>query len=316
MNLSRNVEYCCGLSATPIYNYGDEIFNVLDVIKEGSLGERFGFMREWTNFGRVVKNPEALGTYMRENFLMLRRTRAEVGRELPPINKIIHTVGYDHNQVEKLEEIAAQLAIRTTTGSFVERGQAGRELDIMVRQATGVSKAKEVAAYVKILLENNEPVVLAGWHRDVYSVWLEELAEYKPVMYTGSESPAAKEKSKQAFINGETNLFIISLRSGIGLDGLQKRCKIVVIGELDWSPKVHDQLIGRIDRDGQPDQVTAIFLVSDFGSDPLIVDMLALKSSQSHSIINPLEAVAPQFSDESRIKLLAQRFLDKQPLTQ
>lgn len=136
-------------------------------------------------------------------------------------------------------------------------------------------------------------------------------------MYTGTETAAQKEKAKQDFIDGKTNLFIISLRSGVGLDGLQFRCKMVVIGELDWSPKVHEQLIGRVDRDrgdepGQ--QVTAIYLTSNCGSDPLIIDLLGLKSSQSHGILNPLMAAAPQHSDESRIKLLAQQYLDKKTI--
>jgi SNF2 family DNA or RNA helicase len=310
--LSNNVEYCLGLTATPVYNYGNEIFNVLDLIKPGCLGRSEEFLREWTGYnGKTVINPQALGTYLRENFLLLRRTRSEVGRELPPINKIVHTVDYNENEVRKSEDIAKQLAIKATTGSFMERGQAARELDIMIRQATGVSKAVEVAEYVKILLENDEPIILAGWHRDVYDIWLRELKDYNPVMYTGTESPAQKEEAKRKFINGETNLFIISLRSGIGLDGLQNRSNIVVIGELDWSPKVHDQLIGRLDRDGQQEQVTAIYLVSEFGSDPLIIDMLGIKSSQSHNIINPLTAIEEQFSDESRLKLLAERFLDK-----
>lgn len=311
MTLSNNVEYVLGLSNTPIYNYGDEIYNVLDVIKPKCLGLRYDFLREWTGGGKSVINPQALGTYLREQMLMLRRSRAEVGRELPPINKIVHTVDYDEDEVEKADAIARTLAIKvtSTSSSFVERGQAARDLDILLRQATGVSKAKYVAEYVKILLENGEPVLLAGWHRDVYDIWLRELAEYKPVMYTGSESPAQKEKSKLAFINGETNLMIISLRSGVGLDGLQKRCKMVVIGELDWSPKVHDQLIGRVDRDGQEEQVTAIFLVSEYGSDPPIIDMLGIKSSQSHNIMNPLQAVADQYTDESRIKLMAERYL-------
>lgn len=312
MALSRNVEYCLGLSATPIYNYGNEIYNVLDIIKEKCLGDRYDFLYEWCGFNyKIVKEPKALGTYLRENFLLLRRTRAEVGRELPPINKIVHTVGYNESEVKKAEQIAKQLAIKATSGSFMERGQAARELDTLVRHATGVSKAVEVAEYVKILLENNEPIVLAGWHREVYDIWMRELKDYNPVLYTGSETPAQKEEAKRKFVSGETNLFIISLRSGIGLDGLQHRSKIVVIGELDWSPKVHDQLIGRLDREGQKEQVTAIYLVSDFGSDPLIVDMLGVKSSQSHNIINPLTAVEDQFSDDSRLKLLAEKFLEK-----
>ncbi len=310
-SLSNNVEYCLGLTATPIYNYGDEIFNVLDVLKEGCLGSRYDFLREWTNGGKSVQDPKALGTYLRENFLLLRRTRKEVGMELPPVNKIIHNVGYDESEVVKADELAKILAIKVTSGSFVERGQASRDLDILMRHATGVSKARNVAEYVRILLSNGEPVVLAGWHRDVYDIWLEELKEFNPVMYTGTESPAHKERSKTAFINGETNLFIISLRSGVGLDGLQKRSSIMVIGELDHSPKVHDQLIGRLDRDGQDEQVTAIYLVSDYGSDPLIIDRLSIKSSQSHNIINPLVAVEDQYCDESIIKRLAEKYLDK-----
>jgi hypothetical protein len=73
-----------------------------------------------------------------------------------------------------------------------------------------------------------------------------------------------------------------------------------------------NQVIGRVDRDGQSQQVTAIFLVSDCGSDPLIIDLLAIKASQSHGIINPLETSAGiQYSDDSRIKLLAQKYLEK-----
>lgn len=313
--LSDHVDHCVGLSATPVYNYGDEIFNILDLIKSGCLGDRDDFLREWASYiGKdrwMINDPNALGTYLRQEHLMLRRTRKEVNRELPPVNTIIHTVDYDHNEADKAEEFARMLAIKVTTASFVERGSAARELDAFVRHTTGVAKAHSVAAYVRILLENNEPVLLAGWHRKVYEIWLEELAEFNPVMYTGSESPAQKEKSKQAFISGETNLMIISDRSGVGLDGLQKRCSLVVIGELDWSPQVHHQLISRIDRDGQEQQVTAIYLVTDYGSDPVITELLGLKASQSHGILNPLESPTQKHTDESRIKKLAESFLNK-----
>lgn len=313
MTLASGVDYCLGLSATPVYNFGDEIFSVMKIIKDGALGSFDEFITEWGRpYGMnryIIKDPAALGTYLRDNYFMLRRTRAEVGRELPPINKIVHTVGYDNAEVEKSEDLARTLAMRVMHGSFVERGSAARDLDILVRQSTGVSKAREVAEYVKILLENNEPVVLAGWHREVYDIWREALAEFNPVFYTGTESETQKIKSKEAFINGETNLFIISLRSGIGLDGLQKRCKVVVIGELDWSPKVHDQLIARVDRDGQQEQVTAIYLVSEYGSDPVIIDLLGLKSSQAHGIVDPLTAPVQNVSDDSRMKKLAQQFL-------
>lgn len=310
--LSENTEYCLGLSATPIYNYGDEIFNVLNLIKPGSLGDWDDFIREWASFRGmhcIIKDPKALGTYLRDSFLMLRRTTTEVGRELPPINKIVHTVGYDLKEVTDFENLAEKLAMTIVSGSFTERGMAARELDLLLRQKTGVSKARAVAEYVKILASNNEPVVLAGWHRECYEIWKRELAQFSPVFYTGSETESQKHAAKMMFINGESNIFIISLRSGIGLDGLQHRCRTIVFGELDWSPKVHDQVIGRVNRDGQLDQVTAIFLVSEYGSDPVMIDLLGLKSSQAHGIMDPLTAPAQTVSDESRIKKLAEAFL-------
>ena len=314
MRLSENVDYCMGMSATPIYNFGDEIFAVLNLIKPGCLGHWYDFIREWTaqhGSHHKVTDPGALGTYLRDNYLFLRRTRADVGRELPPINKIVQTIGYDSAEVKKAEEIARQLAIKVVSGGFMERGQAARELDAFMRHQTGVAKAREVAAYVRVILESGCPVLLAGWHRDVYEIWAKELEDHKPVFYTGTESPAAKQRAKDDFVSGRADLFIISLRSGIGLDGLQGRCRDVVIGELDWSPQVHNQVIGRVDRDGQQHQVTAHFPVCDFGSDPFIIDLLGLKSSQAHGIVDPLKDVPAQHTDESRIKLMAESFIAK-----
>ena len=44
-----------------------------------------------------------------------------------------------------------------------------------------------------------------------------ELAEFRPVLYTGTESAKQKSDAKRAFIVGETDLFMMSLRSGAGL---------------------------------------------------------------------------------------------------
>lgn len=308
--LTENTEYHTGYSATPIYGYGAEIFNIMRAVDPAVFGDREEFQREWCD-GDKVKNPDALGTYLREQNVFLRRTKKDVGMEMPPVNTIIETVESDSKESDKVYELARTLALRTISGSFMERGSAARELDLMVRQATGVGKAKPVAAYVRILLENNIPVLLCGWHRDVYRIWLQELAEFNPVMYTGSESTAQKSESKRKFQSGESNLMIISHLSGDGLDGMQHRCSTIVFGELSWSSGRHYQLIGRLDRDGQQDSVTAIYLVSEDGSDPPMMDIIGLKASQSSGIVDPGVAVKNSYSDNSRLKLLAQQYLTK-----
>ena len=296
-----------GLSATPILNYGAEIWNVMEFIAPGELGAYWDFVREWCGAGRVVKHPDALGTYLRDQHLTVRQERA--GR---PINTVLIEVEYDED-IERAElDLVRTLAIRVVSGSFVERGQAARELDIKLREITGIAKARHVAAYVRVLLEAGEPVLLAGWHREVYAIWAEALADFKPAFYTGSESTTQKDESKRRFVEGETDLMIISLRSGAGLDGLQHRCATAVVGELDWSPKVHDQLLGRLDRPGQTREVTALFLHADGGSDPLVVSMNGLKASQSEGLLNPLGGPQEVRSDESRIRMLAEQFLARQ----
>ena len=309
--LSDRVLYRLGLSATPIYNYGAEIFNIMSFIDATVLGSRSDFEREWLDESGRLKDPQALGTFLREQHVFLRRLKSDVGLELPKVSRIVEHVDYDAKAVASIEELAKKLAIRATTGSFVERGAAVRELDMMVRQATGVSKAKAVAQFVRLMVEAGEPVLLAGWHRDVYRIWLEELQDLQPAMYTGSESPAQKEREKQRFLSGETDVMIISLRSGAGLDDLQHRCSVLVVGELDWSPGVHQQLIWRIDREGQKNPVTAFFLVSEEGSDPPIMDVLGIKASEAHHVVDPSLGVQQTDNDTSNLKRLVQHYLEK-----
>lgn len=300
-----------GLTATPVMNYGVEMYHVMEFIAPGALGTLDEFIREWCTGDKIVANPDALGAYLREQMLLLRRTEADVGEQMPRPNVTTHYVEYDKAKAAESEELAYRLAISATTGAFHERGQAYRELDALARHTTGVSKAEGVADYVRILLEADLPVLLSGWHREVYSVWLSCLKDFDPVMYTGTETRVQKRKAKKAFASGDSNLMIISNRSGAGLDGLQFRCNDVVIGELDWSPMVLKQLIGRLRRTGQKDVVNAHYMIANGGSDPLIVEVLGIKSSQAHGIMDPYSQPAARVSDDDRMKRLAQMVLDR-----
>lgn len=316
--IANRAAYALGLTATPVYNYGLEIWNILDTLKSGCLGDVESFLREWAEGPKekaIIKDPKALGTYLREAQIFLRRTRADVRRELPPVNVVTQLIPYDERAVARAEQLAITLALRTLSGSFTSQGMAAREFDLMLRQITGVAKAMAVAEFVEMILDSGEPVVLAGWHREVYEIWTERLYRHRPVMFTGSESPVQKERSRQAFVTGGTNLFILSLRSGVGLNGLQERGSVIVFGELDWSPQVHHQAIGRLDREGQKKPVMAAYLWTDFGSDPPMLDLLGLKASQAQAIVDPHLGMQQVHSDETRIKDMARAFLESRGMS-
>lgn len=309
--LSTHARYRLGLTATPIYGYGIEIWNVMQFIDDQVLGSYEDFSREWTDGSGRIKDPTALGTFLREQHVFLRRLKSDVGLQLPKVSRIVEYVDYDAKAVQSIEALARQLAIRATTGAFITRGMAARELDMMVRQTTGVAKARSVAQFVRLMVAAGEPVILAGWHRAVYDIWLKELEDLNPAMYTGSETAAQKNREKARFMAGETDVIIMSLRSGAGVDELQLRCSTLVIGELDWSPGIHQQLIWRIDREGQTDPVTAFFLVSDDGSDPPMMDVLGIKASEATQIVDPNLGVQAASDDMSNVQRLIERYLTR-----
>lgn len=336
VELRKRALYALGLSATPIFNRGGELYNIMEVLRPDSLGTWAEFAAEWcgNKFAdrtkASVENPKAFGTYLREQGLMIRRTRQDVGRELPDLIKVPHYVESDPEALKKIERDVAELAQRVldTNTTVFERRDAAGELDWKLRQATGIAKAPYVADFVRMLIESGEvpKVLLAGWHREVYEIWKSKLKMFNPVMYTGTESPNQKQRAFEEFNKTELTVaerragkqlcqvMMMSLRSGAGLDGLQHGlCRTVVIGELDWSPAVHDQFIGRVHRDGVPDEVTAYFLLADEGSDPVIADVLGLKQMQIQGVRDPRGDIVEvvQDSGEGRIKRLAAELLKK-----
>jgi SNF2 family DNA or RNA helicase len=303
-----------GLSATPLFNYGVEIFNVMNIIHPGCLGELKEFQDAWCEpyDKRVVMDPARLGVYLRQSHMMLRRTREDVRKELPPINRIVHVLEHDAAEAARVEKTAIQLAIDMMTANKEDKGEAALKLDGFLRQATGLMKAKSVAAWVRVLLEAGEKVLLLGWHREVYDIWLKELSQYDPVMFTGSETAAQKNQSKEAFVEGKSPLMIMSLRSGAGLNDLQRVCSHIVFGELDWSPAIHYQAEGRLNRDELIGSVTSAYLILNTGSDPTMMEVLAIKKGQMDGVINGDTGYEePQISNADRIMKMAQDLINK-----
>lgn len=99
-------------------------------------------------------------------------------------------------------------------------------------------------------------------------------------------------------------------RYRLGSEGLQHFCNEAVFGEFDWSPQVHYQFLGRLRRPGQLKQVNGHYLHTNFGSDPVLMEMLGVKADQSRGINDPGQAMPERQADDSRIKRLAQFVLE------
>ncbi|HLL93179.1 MAG TPA: SNF2-related protein, partial [Solirubrobacteraceae bacterium] len=180
--LARACGGALALTGTPVYNYGSEVFAVLDICRPDALGTRGEFLTEWGGLqhagGQVeLADPRAFGLYAREAGLMLRRTRDDVGIELPPLSNIVEHIDADLEALDQVGDKCAELAkfllglgnsplkLSPEAKQKGEKMLASEELSNALRQATGIAKAPFVAEFVRMLLETGEKVVLFGWHR-------------------------------------------------------------------------------------------------------------------------------------------------------
>ena len=269
------------------------------MLNPGALGTREEFNREWcvgADTKRAIRDPVAFGLHLRESGLMLRRTRQDVGRELPAFTLVPHHIEADLDAIAEVSGEAQRLAKiilaqQGGAGSGLAKRQAGGELDRLMRQATGVAKAPWVAAFLRMLVEQDTPVIVAGWHRSFWDILSESLDDLGFALFTGSETDRQKRESLRRFTSGEAMVLGISLKSGAGIDGLQHMCSTAVVGELDWTSVAHDQFFGRVHRDGQQSPCFGYFLLADVGSDPTVADVCGAKKANSVPIANPLESM-------------------------
>ena len=293
--LAESCDRVIGLSGTPIYNQGGEIWNVVNILDYHFLGDWESFTREWCyGYGNnIVIKPELLGEHLRREGLMLRRTKAEVLPELPEKRRLVQEIDADDGVYMRLmQPVLEKLRLLKRDGTMSASAKALMidQISQGERQATGIAKAPYVCQFVRALLENGEKVLLFAHHHAVMDRYREELKAFQPVFITGRETAEQKEVAAQAFMEGETCLCCVSLRAASGLN--LQRASCVVFGELDWSPAVHSQAEDRAHRIGQKDSLLCYYLVSPRGSDADIQEALGLKVSQFLGLMG--ESAQPQ----------------------
>lgn len=298
--------YCnkvLGLSATPVYNSGSDFYNILNIIRPNLLGSKTEFSRTWCSGQMIgkqnVTDPVALRSYVMEQKVMIRRTRDEVGIHLPPLNILPYFVDHDKKEVQKHEQVLKDLALGVMNSENVlERGRLSSQLDLRAREMTGVAKANASAEFIRDLVESGRPVVVAGWHRKVWEILARELDDHAISYITGSESGPKKDKEKKRFLDGESKILFISLRSGAGVDQLQGVSSDIVFVEQDWSPAVHTQLIERVYRFRQTKTTNVYYLFSRIGSDPLMLKIHGIKQTQIRGLNDGLDGRTSPQSDQ------------------
>ncbi|MBC7546029.1 MAG: DEAD/DEAH box helicase [Candidatus Sericytochromatia bacterium] len=292
--------YMLLLTATPMQNHLTELFNLVNLLKEGALGSYDYYVDTFIadKTGRALKNAEELQARLRH--VMVRHRRADVGLQFP--RRDVHTIAFSAS--------APEMALHDGVVSYVARGlKASKEdssrgsktltylllsrlmasspkalaqtLDKMIDTAADKGDRKELTQLRKLaevcegstkleetrkLLKglDEKALIFTSFHATQQQLAEELTADgYKVEIFHGGMSQKEKDAVIERF-RGEGNILICT---DAGSEGVNLQfCRVLINYDLPWNPMRVEQRIGRVHRLGQEADTVLVFNFSIKGT--------------------------------------------------
>ncbi len=308
-----SLEHRIGLSGTPIFNHGSEIWPIVDVLSPGLLGSYSEFCQYFCYVNErgkslVLENKRRLLREKLHKHVMLRRKKGDVLKDLQDKVRyqeyIDADIDYYRAELKKiwnrLEE--EQLESKSTLDKYSSYQRAIQS----ERQVAGLAKMPHVINFVQNIMEIEESVVVFCHHKSIHKLLNEKLAEFEPTTVIGGQTDKFRQANIDSFQGGESNLMIAGLRAGnVGIN--LSKARYVIFAELDWSPAVHQQAEDRLHRIGQKNTVFAYYLIGNKTLDEHVADILVNKSYEIDTI---LDDKVQTFENKEKAQLILAQIQD------
>ena len=308
------VHYRIGLSGTPIYNRGSEIWPIIDILKPGLLGsfkefcEYFCYVND-KGKAIVLENKRASLRNELQKHVMLRRKKSDVLKELKDKVRYKEVIASDTEfYLEELDKIWKKLESeqKEAQTEFSKSASYHRAIQ-SERQIAGVAKLPHVINFVKNIMEIEESVVVFCHHKVIHKLLHESLQEFSPVSIIGGQSDDTRQDQIDKFQKGESKLMIAGIRAGnVGIN--LTRAKYVIFAELDWSPAIHRQAEDRLHRIGQKNTVFAYYLIGNGTLDDHVASILVDKSYEIDAI---MDETVDTYENKDKAALILAQIQDK-----
>jgi SNF2 family DNA or RNA helicase len=308
------ISYRIGLSGTPIYNHGSEIWPIVDILKPGLLGsfkefcEYFCYVNE-KGKAIVLENKRASLRNELQKHVMLRRKKSDVLKELKDKVRYKEVIDADTDYyLEELDKIWTKLEGEQKDAETAFKKSASYQRAIQSeRQVAGIAKVSHVVNFVKNIMEIEESVVVFCHHKVIHKLLHERLEEFSPVSIIGGQTDTLRQDQIDKFQRGESKLMIAGIRAGnVGIN--LTRAKYVIFAELDWSPAIHRQAEDRLHRIGQKNTVFAYYLIGNGTLDDHVASILVDKSYEIDSI---MDEKSDSYENKDKAKLILAQIHDK-----
>lgn len=270
------------LTGTPMENHLGELWAQFDFLMPGFLGDS-------QRFRKIYRTPiETNGDTQQRSRLarrvapfMLRRTKQEVEKELPPKTEIIRSVPLYAKQASLYESIRISME-KKVRETIAQKGLSCSHITILdallklrqtccdprtlsLNQAQKVNESAKLDLLMEMLpelLEEGRRILLFSQFTRMIALIEDELNARK-ISYTKLTGQTRKrEQAIERFKNGEADVFLISLKAGgVGLNLTE--ADTVIIYDPWWNPAAESQAADRAHRIGQEKPVFVYKLLTE-----------------------------------------------------
>lgn len=294
------------LSGTPIENNLFELWSLFEFLMPGFLGSQHSFQR---GIVKPIKDGDAdTLEYLRARVrpFILRRTKAEVAKDLPPKVESITCCALEEEQAELYAALAKKLR-EQVLADVDEKGLAKSQMSIL----DALLKLRQICCHPRLLkmdlpgFSNNLPSgkfdafkdmvtdIVSGGHKVlVFSQFVQMLhiirqwLEFSqiPLCYLDGASKDRFEQVDKFNQNPDIPIFLISLKAGgTGLN--LTSADYVIHYDPWWNPAVESQATDRTHRIGQTRQVFSYKLICQNTVEEKILKLQDAKRGVAEAII-------------------------------
>jgi len=295
------------LTGTPMENRLRELWSIVTFANPGILGTVRSFE---TRFERPLatdrKSPIADELRAVVRPFLLRRTKNEVLRELPPkteIDRFVTLEGDDRRMYDALAHTMRDAVRRKATTPALHNDDGRRMLSVFaalmrLRQmacdprlidkgmdAAPSAKRQAFLELVRELAAEGRRALVFSQFVELLTLWRRDLDEEKIAYEYLDGSTQRRDQVVERFQTGTAPLFLISLKAGGS--GLNLTAADTVIHcDPWWNPAVEDQATDRAHRIGQDKSITVVRLIARGTIEDKVLSLKAIKRELVGAVID------------------------------
>ena len=310
--------YLLLLTATPVENRLEDLFQLVQLVRPGYLGTPAEFRRRHGSVARTdVRDAAGLQQRMRE--VMVRHRRSEVEVMLPRRLAETLRVTPEPDEAALYAAVVAEVRRCASGASPQERvglralqrlaGSSPRALHgalersgrtALARQAAAVSDTRKAQVLIELLqrhVASGDKVAVFTGFRDTLSFLAErvEAAGLAAACYHGALSRREKDAAIASF-QGDRPILLTTEAAGEGRN--LQFCHVLCNFDLPWNPMQIEQRLGRVHRIGQTEDVLVSSLVGRGTVEERVFSVLEAKIHLFELVVGELDMILGRVEDD------------------